>query len=417
MLLKKLFHKLKVSYLLLKNDGIIAVLIRSLEFIQKHTSGKRMASTQSIHTKARFKDILASDLSNPTYKEDVTYKKNMTFTWIMPPPGKGSGGHINIFRFIDFLEKSNHKCEIYLFEDADEHPSIDMILENMGNSYPEINAARSMKWLDNQQLMNSDGIFVTSWETAYASYSLKSTAKRFYFIQDFEPYFYPLGGMYSLAENTYKMGFFGITAGGWLQKKLSNEYDMSTDHFDFGADKHIYEYTNTKKRKEILYYTRPYTARRGFEVGIAALTIFHEKHPDYTINLVGWDVSTYKIPFPYVNLKTLEIDQLSELYNRCAAGLVLSYTNMSLLPLELLSCGTIPVVNDAENNRLVSDNPFIAYSNNDPHSLANKLSEIISNKNTSNYSKKAAKSVSETSWKESGERFIGIIEREMSKNE
>jgi len=61
-----------------------------------------------------------------------------------------------------------------------------------------------------------------------------------------------------------------------------------------------------------------------------ALDLFHQKHPDYIINLAGWDVSDYSLPFPYVNSKTLEIHQLNDLYNKCAAGLVISLTNMSL---------------------------------------------------------------------------------------
>jgi len=191
---------------------------------------------------------------------------------------------------------------------------------------------------------------------------------------------------------------------------------MKTAHYDFGADAKNYSLTNTGKRQEILFYARPFTERRGFEMGILALEIFHKKHPEVTINFAGWDVSEYDIPFPYKNLRTLEVEELREVYNRCVAGLLLSYTNMSLLPLELLACGTIPVVNEGENNSLVSNNPYIAYTKNTPQDLANKLSEIISRKDIVKYSIKASESVKFSSWDESGKRFVSIVESEAKKN-
>jgi glycosyltransferase involved in cell wall biosynthesis len=113
----------------------------------------------------------------------------------------------------------------------------------------------------------------------------------------------------------------------------------------------------------------------------------------------------------------LELEQLNDLYNRCAAGLVMSFTNMSLLPLELLGSGTIPVVNDGENNRLVSDNKYIAYAPADPASIANALSEIVARKDLPDYAKKASESVKATTWDEAGKKFVSIIEREIRKSE
>ena len=86
---------------------------------------------------------------------------------------------------------------------------------------------------------------------------------------------------------------------------------------------------------------------------------------------------------------------------------------MSLLPLELLSCGAIPVVNDAENNRLVSNNSFIAYVPNSPASLADKLSEIVKMKDLPSYAKQAADSVQSNSWEASGKKFVSIVERKL----
>jgi glycosyltransferase involved in cell wall biosynthesis len=86
---------------------------------------------------------------------------------------------------------------------------------------------------------------------------------------------------------------------------------------------------------------------------------------------------------------------------------------MSLLPLELLACGTIPVVNDGPNNRLVSDNPYVAYCDNYPAALAQKLSEVVTRKNLPTYAQEASGSVAEQDWDASGAKFVKIVEREL----
>ena len=63
-----------------------------------------------------------------------------------------------------------------------------------------------------------------------------------------------------------------------------------------------------------------------------------------------------RLPFAATEHGLLPPEQLNTLYNRCIAGLVLSATNVSLVPHEMLAAGCIPVVNDAEHNRIVLDN-------------------------------------------------------------
>jgi glycosyltransferase involved in cell wall biosynthesis len=331
------------------------------------------------------------------------------FNWVMSPPS-GGGGHQNIFRFISLLDRLGHKNNIYLYSTYDD-TTIEQVKENV-KSYSSANNLTFMRY--EGVMTPADVIFATGWETAYPVFNIKSDAHKMYFVQDFEPMFYPMSTDYILAENTYKFGFRGITAGGWLDKKLSTDYGMKTDHYDFGANKENYKFTNQKKRKEVFFYARPVTERRAFDLGIMALEIFHSKMPDYTINLAGWDVSEWDVPFPYVNLKAMEINELSAVYNRCAVALVLSLTNMSLLPLELLAAGTIPVVNDGENNRLVSNNPYIAYTDASPESLAKKMIQIVTMKDLSRYAKRAADSVPSDGWDKAGKKFMEIIEDELT---
>ena len=189
---------------------------------------------------------------------------------------------------------------------------------------------------------------------------------------------------------------------------------MQTKHYEFGSEKGLYSYKNDKKRKEIFFYARPVTARRGFELGIMALAIVAKELPDYTITLAGWDVSNYEIPFKYQNLKTLPLEALNDVYNNCSAALVISLTNMSLLPLELLACGTIPIVNKGENNQMVSNNPYIQYAEPAPAALAEAIVETVKRKDIVEYAKKAAKSVHSADWQKAGEVVEQTLLKELS---
>lgn len=406
---KKVTRKIKIAYNLLRDEGTLAVGIRTLEFLQKHTRRHNTSRKHSINTSAIYDEILTADLQQPANSAWVASKSGnqLTINWLMPPPGKGSGGHMTIYRFIRYLELSGHTCRIY-FHNPGPGSSVEAVKAIMGESFPKVNAP--MKWLaENEEMEPADALFATSWQTAYTIYNSNVNAKKFYFVQDFEPFFYPVGSMSVLAENTYRLGLRGITAGGWLKRKLREEYGMVTSSFSFGSDSSVYTFQNKPNRKEIVFYARPTTERRAFELGILTLDLFHRKHPDYVINFIGWDVSEFKIPFPHKNLGILSPAELNDLYNRCAASLVMSLTNMSLLPLELLSSGCIPVVNDGENNRLVSDNPFIAYTPNNPQSLAAKLSEVVSKQDLSTYAKEAAKSVASDNWDDAGTEFVEMV--------
>lgn len=396
----------------LKNEGVISFGIKALTKLQK----RRMQTTHNSSIKRQFislvdkKNVIDADWTGKPYIKPTT-KPNRVYSisWLMSPPSTG-GGHQNIFRFIEFLDKAGYTNHVYLYSTFDDM-TIEQARENV-RSYCK--AERLTFSFFKGKIEESDIVFATGWETAYPVFNLRTTAHKMYFVQDFEPYFYPIGTDYVLAENTYKFGFFGITAGGFLAKKLKQDYGMRTANYNFGADVTKYKLLNTGERKDVFFYARPVTERRGFDLGVMALEIFHKKMPEYTIHMAGWDVSEWDIPFPYVNHGAVAIDELPKIYNKSAVALVLSLTNMSLLPLELLASGTIPVVNDGENNRLVSDNPYIKYAQPSPWSLAKAMIDTINRKDLLEYAKNASKSVDTAGWDSAGRAFIDIIDKELN---
>jgi hypothetical protein len=401
-------RRFRAALSILRTQGLRALLSR----VRDRLSGRHGVRPSLV----RYEDALAVDWGTP--HPAVTHPRKvgggaLTVAWIMSPPGETSGGHQNIYRFISYLEEAGHRVRIYLYS-ANLHISADAVRSmTTASSAFAHNIASVEQYTDAGVADDVDAIFATGWETAYPAFRDRSVARRLYFVQDFEPYFYAVGTESVLAENTYRFGFTAITAGGWLARKLAVEYGMATRSYDFGADRSNYHVVNTGRRNEIFFYARPGTERRGFELGLMALDLFSRERPDYTINMAGWDVSEYSIPFAYRNLGSVPIHELNAVYNRCAAGLVLSMTNMSLLPLELMAAGVIPIVNDGDNNIQVSSNPFIEYSPASPRALADRLISVVDRSDLAEHSKAAADSLGESGWSTSGAQFVTAFESVM----
>jgi len=301
-----------------------------------------------------------------------------TLTWFIPDFNIGSGGHINIFRFVAELEKLGLKCQIVIvppcqFDSGEEAKSC--ITEHF-------NPLNSSIYVGLENLNPSYFAIATSWPTAYYLKNYRGCFKKLYFIQDFEPYFYSRSSEYFLAEATYSFGFYGITAGDWLAKKLVQEFNMKTCSLSFSYDKHLYspKPRTNRERQHVFFYARPVTPRRGFELGLLALYKVHEALPDTGFIFAGWGLGAYDLPFThYLDAGCVPLKDLPNLYNQCDVALVLSFTNLSLLPLELMACGCPVVSNKGENVEWLLNNENSLLVDLDVNSIANAIIEILTN--------------------------------------
>lgn len=399
----------------LKTEGVRSTAWRSAKYLSNRFSPFVVTPLSSVYTD----DVIAVDWtkpkdfnSQPMPGRDGKYR----IAWVITPPSRTSGGHQNAFRFMSFLEAAGHELTVYLYSPG-KYPvvNVDEIRSMMHgmSGFPDL--AGEMKVYDPADgfAPGFDAIFASDWEATYAAYRYEGEAKRFYFAQDFEPFFFAEGSDYVLAENSYRLGFHGIAAGQWLGEKLRSEYGMSCDAYDFAVDTTRYTFANTKPRTEIVFYARPPTPRRATEFGLLALSEVARIRPDITINLVGWDMSGYDVPFAHVNHKAVDIAKLDEIYNRCAAGLVLSLTNMSLLPMELMASGVVPVVNDAPNTRGVFDSPYIEYVPMSPKAIAERLIAIVDRPDAVEHGAEIASAVGATNWADPASTFIESFEKAM----
>ncbi|TXN28792.1 glycosyltransferase family 4 protein [Lacisediminihabitans profunda] len=403
------------AFSILKTEGIRSTAWRSAKYLSNRFSPFVVTPLSTVYTE----DVIAVDWTKPRAFNAVPMEGRdgkYRIAWVISPPSRTSGGHQNAFRFMSFLEKAGHELTVYLYSPG-KYPvvNVDEIRAMMHGmtGYPDL--VGDMRLYDPAEgfAPGFDAIFASDWEATYAAYRYEGEAKRFYFAQDFEPYFFAEGSDYVLAENSYRLGFHGIAAGQWLGEKLRSEYGMSCDAYDFAVDTSRYTYSNTERRNEVVFYARPPTPRRATEFGLLALRELNRLRPDITINLIGWDMSGYDVPFPHVNHGAVDIARLDTIYNRSAAGLVLSLTNMSLLPMEVMASGVVPVVNDAPNTRGVFDSPYIEYVPMSPKAIAERLIAIVDRPDAVEHGAAIAHSVDSAGWSDPAETFIAVFEKAM----
>lgn len=302
-----------------------------------------------------------------------------TVGWVIPPPGKGSGGHMTLFRTIGILSDLGLRHKIYICDGGPGDPSIDW--KNAVKEFYGVDLGKNEIYHAISEMTYTDAVVATSWYTAYVVRNFQNCVSKFYFVQDFEPYFFPMGSEYYFAENTYRFGFRGITAGNWLADKLHKEYGMETQPFFFSYDRAIHKpQPKRDQRNRIFCYARPNTERRAFEMAVLALEKLAEKVPDLEVVFAGQKLYGYDFHFAYRDMGILRIDELSNVYSQCDMCLVLSMTNLSLLPMEIMASGSVVVSNQGENNAWMLDDSNAIIVDTDPISMADTMAKFLENK-------------------------------------
>lgn len=327
--------------------------------------------------------------------------------WLAIPPAAGSGGHTTLFRMMRAAQEAGLRNTLLFYNRF--HSPVEEYAEIVRAGWP---------WLDCEiaaagpVVAGFDAAVASSWPTAHVLANRAAPGTRLlYFVQDFEPYFFPRGDIYEFAADTYRFGFRNIALGPMVQEALARELDVPSDLVPFGGDTSGYRLEEpVRPRRGVVFYAKPGNDRRGFRLAVLALQRFHEKHPDQPIHAYGDHVSG--LGFPVVDHGRLTPERLAELYRSAAAGLSLSFTNISLVPEEMLACGTIPVLNDTGFARAVLDNPHVAWARPTPSALAAALSDAVT-RHDPDVARAASRSVRARSWAESERAVVRVLADEL----
>ncbi len=300
-------------------------------------------------------------------------KEQLTINWVIPPFSLGSGGHQTLFTTIAELDRRGHMNRVYLVGagEVDARLSTQIARRYYAPIRCDIEVFR-------ESLPDSDALVATSWETAYRVRTVGNTVRKCYFVQDLEHLFFPEGSLRELARETYRWGFFGITAGDWIADFLTREFGMRCVPFHFWYDaKLYYSRERQRARRKVLFYARPRTERRGFELGLLALGLVARQYPDLEVVMVGMTPSKINLPFRATYPGVLPAEKLPDLYAEATAALVLSLTNLSLIPLELMACGCPLVSNLGPNVEWMLSEKHCALADPRPDDLAAQMVQLL----------------------------------------
>ena len=328
--------------------------------------------------------------------------------WVMTPPAPGSGGHTTLFRIVEALQAAGHDSVLYLYDryGLDVARQSAVIREHWPHVRAEVRDARD-------GIRDVDAVMATAWESAHVIVRYAATPmRRLYFIQDYEPYFYAHGAEYEFAAMTYRLPFRRIALGEMMDGMIREATGLKSDVVPFGCDSESYHHPSPPvPRSGIVFYCRPDAPRRGYELAVLALTMFHHRHPEQEIHVYGVRPRGLRIPVTFHG--RLTTGQLNELYGRTVAGLAMSFTNVTLVAEEMLAAGNIPVVNDLELAHEVLDNPHVRWAAPTASALAEALSAAVTCVDVVGTAARAAASVQGRSWDPTRAAVVRIIEDEV----
>ena len=271
---------------------------------------------------------------------------------VVPSFRRGSGGHATIANLLRGVEAAGHRTSVWVLDDEGRH----------GAESPAETAALFTEFFGPlagpvrvgfERWEGADVALATGWQTVARVLRLPDASARAYLVQDHEPEFYPTSAEREWAAWTYRQGLHCIAASPWLADLVRTRYGATATSFDLGIDHERYRPVDVERRADrVLFYARAVTPRRAVPLGVLALAELHRRRPSVEIAFFG-EARPIAAPFPYRPLGVLEAGDLARAYSEATVGLVLSLTNPSLIPQEMLACG-LPCVDVASESMLAT---------------------------------------------------------------
>ena len=203
------------------------------------------------------------------------------------------------------------------------------------------------------QLPSCDIAIATQWPTAYVVAAFPNAVRKFYLVQDFEPMFHPAGTLYALAEETYKLGLYGLCNTVSMGRFFREDYGGIGTHFVPAVDTEVFHALDRPVRHpddpvQVFLYARPGHWRNCWELVSLALD---ELKATYGRRLKIVTAGSWARPEDLGrgidHLGLLDYRATGELYRSSDIGISLTVSpHPSYLPVELMACGVAVVAFD-----------------------------------------------------------------------
>lgn len=266
------------------------------------------------------------------------------------------GGIHTILRFAAYFH--THKGVTNRFVIINNYMTPGTVLDLINKPFPELagSIAVVLDSLDDvQKLAPADAAVSTLWITAYYVLRYNAVKRKFNFVQDYEPLFYPAGSISAQVQASWRMGFYGVTNTGTLKEIYEDYYGGQAIGFAPAVNATVFRPgervlpVDSKPPFKMFFYGRPGHPRNGFELGAVALRKVKAQLGD-RVQIVtagaNWNPADYDLEGVVENLGLLSYEQTAALYRTCDVGFVMMFTrHPSYLPLELMASGCLVVTN------------------------------------------------------------------------
>ncbi|MBD8894266.1 glycosyltransferase [Roseibium litorale] len=307
--------------------------------------------------------------------------ERMRITWIIPDFMPGAGGHMTIFRIARYLEEFGHDVT-FLIQNPTEHKTGDEAKASINVHFQPFKG-RVELFSGVTPKAEGDALIATDRFTCYPVEAMGGFIRKFYFVQDYEPAFYPTGSESLLSEATYHFDFDCLCAGEWLHKIMSGKYGRWSTSWPLAYDASVYNLGQGATEPEprsgnrIALYARYVTSRRAVELAFLALEILHQRGVQFEVDFFGWPLGKLSTGYPYRDHGILGGGELAALYRKATIGVVFSATNHSLVNKEMMACG-LPVVDlDLDTVRSIFNENAMAFAKPTPDGIAGTLEALL----------------------------------------
>ncbi len=267
------------------------------------------------------------------------------------------GGIYTILRCAEFMRSQHGIKPSFAVLGLDQRRETrDALRAKIARAFPGLAAAAEIDTLrdpaDPLPSTPVDALVATLWTTAFPVLAANNARRKFYFLQDWEPLFYPAGSISSLVEATYRFGFHAICNTPTLAESYRS-LGGNADHFMPSVDPTVFHPRRQAGAQagpfRLFCYARPGTPRNAFETLSIALRELKTRHGD-KIDIVTagatWQPQSSGLEGVVRHLGLLQYAETGALYRACDAGLVAMATrHPSYLPFEFMACGAAVITN------------------------------------------------------------------------
>lgn len=361
----------------------------------------------------KYKRIVSSLMQNNDFKPIINVKPEQinTICFVLKEILPYRGGITSVLRLGTGLSRKGYHVSYAVIASDNINNLDNAAKKNLKDYCGQITAYESGQ--------TYDVVIATAMETV--SFAKKLNGYKMYFVQDYEPLFFSYGDLYTLAKNSYEQGFHMVSLGKWNAAMVKRECEICSpiEVVDFPYEPS--EYTRVERNFEIYKEKKEFNmvvyikvnSRRMPYILQHVLSELKEKLMrrdgiNLTIRYFGedkWFECTGG-----TNLGRLTKSELNGLYHDADFGAVVSLTNISLVPYEMIATG-LPVLEYEKGsfNTFFDEESAILFGF-DSEELYNKMINLIKNpQNLKRMTEHAQTYLTSTSWSKTIEQFCNIL--------